>query len=522
MPGISTDHLFQLIKTLSKSEKRSFKLYVSRNQSPEDLKFIQLFDVLDKQSDYNEPQLFKKIPGIKKEQLSNLKAHLYKQLLTSLRLLHKQRNADIDIREHIDYARVLYNKGLYLQSLRILDKAKGMARLTHEYLLLLEIIEFEKLIESRHITRSLENRADELAAEARRLNHQIQQTNQLSNLALRLYGLYLKVGHARNEKDYFMIREFFDSNLPDIADSQLGFFEKVYLFQSYCWYNYIVQDLLMYYRYAQKWVGLFETEPHMQQNDPTLYMKGMHNLLTALFTLMSYERFCLALNDLEQFVASRYEDFDENARTLSFLYLSTARLNKHFIEGSFSEGIKLIPELEKQISHYELTLDQHRVLVFYYKIACLYFGNGEFGNAIDYLNKIINLKVGNLRSDIQCFARILHLISHYELRHYNLFEYLIKSVYRFLIKNEDMSQMIGEILKFLRKNLNERPQDLKPAFAQLKNRLEISAQNPYEKRNFLYLDIVSWLESKIENQPVQKVMQEKFKNRSQPNTNPPA
>ncbi len=58
-------------------------------------------------------------------------------------------------------------------------------------------------------------------------------------------------------------------------------------------------------------------------------------------------------------------------------------------------------------------MDQHRVLVFYYKIACLYFGSGDNNNAIVYLNKIIQLRIGNLRADIQCFARILHLIAHY-------------------------------------------------------------------------------------------------------------
>src|SRR5947209_8423255 len=38
MPNRSTDALFQLIHTMEKSEKRNFKLYVTRNSSTEDLK----------------------------------------------------------------------------------------------------------------------------------------------------------------------------------------------------------------------------------------------------------------------------------------------------------------------------------------------------------------------------------------------------------------------------------------------------------------------------------------------------
>ena len=54
MPNRSTDALFQLIKSLEKSEKRNFKLYVQRNSSSENLKIVQLFDALDKMDSYDD------------------------------------------------------------------------------------------------------------------------------------------------------------------------------------------------------------------------------------------------------------------------------------------------------------------------------------------------------------------------------------------------------------------------------------------------------------------------------------
>jgi hypothetical protein len=36
-------------------------------------------------------------------------------------------------------------------------------------------------------------------------------------------------------------------------------------------------------------------------------------------------------------------------------------------------------------------------------------------------------------------------------------------------------------------------------------------KNTYEKRAFLYLDIISWLESKIENRRISDIMREKAK-----------
>ena len=151
------DALFILIKTLTKAEKRNFQLAFNKNNTKEDVLFIQLFNTLDKLKEYDEELILRKIPAIKKQQLSNVKAHLYKQLLTTLRLLYKQKDPLIDLREQLDYARVLYSKGLYNQSLKLLSRAKSMAIEQEEVMLSYEIIEFEKLIESRHITRLSSN-----------------------------------------------------------------------------------------------------------------------------------------------------------------------------------------------------------------------------------------------------------------------------------------------------------------------------------------------------------------------------
>src|SRR4030095_592699 len=111
MPNRSTDALFQLIKSLEKSEKRNFKLYVKRNSATESSKTIQVFDALDKMDNYDEQLLLKKNKGIKKQQLSNLKAYLYKQILSSLRQIKDSDNVDMLLHEQMDYARILYNKG---------------------------------------------------------------------------------------------------------------------------------------------------------------------------------------------------------------------------------------------------------------------------------------------------------------------------------------------------------------------------------------------------------------------------
>jgi hypothetical protein len=159
------DNLFQLIKSLTKSEKRQFKLYVGRMGSNNNAKFLSLFNFLDKLDKYSEKAIL--VKGIvTKQQLSNLKAHLYKQILISLRLNPIHQNIRIQIREQMDFATILYQKGLYKLSLKILDKAKALALKNEEKYAAFDIVEFEKLIESQYITRSLSNRAQELISQA--------------------------------------------------------------------------------------------------------------------------------------------------------------------------------------------------------------------------------------------------------------------------------------------------------------------------------------------------------------------
>jgi hypothetical protein len=105
-----------------------FVFFVKRNQQANaEILFLQLFDILERTGEYDEDYILKRIEGIKKSQLSNLKAHLYKQLLTSLRLLNRNKDEEILLRENLDYARILYNKGLYRQALDVLDKVKKRA-----------------------------------------------------------------------------------------------------------------------------------------------------------------------------------------------------------------------------------------------------------------------------------------------------------------------------------------------------------------------------------------------------------
>lgn len=509
MSNRSADTLLQLVHSLEKAEKRNFKLYIKRSSAKEDLKIIQLFDALDKLPEYDEKLLLKKLPAVQKPQLANLKAHLYRELLASLRILKSTESIDLQLHEQLDYARILYNKGLYLQSLKILEKVKDLARQYHQESFLIQVISLEKKIETLHITRSLDDTADRITREADEVNRQRGMITKLSNLALQLYNWYVKNGHARNEKDEKGVKQFFKKNLPADTTELSGFYEQLYLCQSYCWFAFVRQDFLMYYRYSRKWVALFEKEPLMITVETGHYIKGMHNLLTASFDLRNYKKFDQYLSRFEDFAGTTAANQHHNFRMQTFVYITSAKINGHLMKGSFSEGLKLVPAIEKGLKQFASFIDRHRVLVIHYKMAMLYFGNGDYDASIDYLRKIINGPV-DLRIDLQCYARLLHLMAHYELGNDSIIESQIKSVYRFMSKMENLTVVEEEMFIFLRNNFYISSRKIKPALEAFLQRVKKFEKNRFETRAFAYLDVVSWVESKVHEKPMGLVIREKY------------
>jgi hypothetical protein len=491
MTNAQKDPLFVLVKSLSKSEKRQFKLYVGRLGVNVDAKFLALFNLLDRMKGYDE-EIILNSGIVKKSQLSNLKAHLYKQILVSLRMNPVNQNVRIQLREQLDFATILYQKGLYRQSLKILDKVKAMAIEYEEKNIAYEIVELEKIIETQYITRSIGDRAQELSAQAQWLSELNEVTSKLSNLSLQLYSMMLKMGYVRSDEDLRAVTTYFEAHLPQYTLDQLGFREKLWLYKAHLWYSFLGQDFLSAYKYASKWVDLFYEDRDMINQHPVFFLKGNNYLLESLFFVKYSSQFRTVLQRMEEVIAGPDFPGNDNVTSLGFLYVNANKINLHFLEGTFEKGLYLVKIIEYGINKHRDRLDQHHIMLFYYKIACLYFGIGDHKTCIQYLKKVIQNKTMKVREDLMCFARVLSLVAHYEAGMDYHLEIQLKSTYKFLLK-------MGSIY----------PQDLRAVFQELYDRLKVYEDHPYEKRAFLYLDILSWLESHLKGRPVAEIIREK-------------
>ncbi|MFQ3575023.1 MAG: hypothetical protein SNJ77_01170 [Cytophagales bacterium] len=511
MARVKSRNLYDLIKSLDRNEKRYVKLILQQTGDSDDKKVLILFDLINKQDEFDEDKILQKAPMLKPDQLSNLKAYLYNKILQGIRAYNLNHLPDIKIRELIDFAEILFSRRLFSQGMECLKSAKKLS-IEHENLeLQLEIIKLEKSVLMATIDHDNVNKVDRIVDEVDSINKRLNLINAFSNLYIKLNALYTKLGYVRNEDDYLKVKEFYFSNMPFFKESNLANKEKVYLYRLELAYYLFIQDFESGYVYAKKLVETIESHPTLIQSDPENYARALNSLLSSQYKMFRYDEFLVTKKKLEGLSSSKSVEYSENLRVMLLKYHFIHEINYYFMTGHFQQGVQqLIDNKEAEIEELIKSIDKHSLIIFYYKIASLYVGAGQFNKAIKWLNKIINTPNDDLREDIHCFARMLNLICHFELGNYDVISYYIRSTYRFLLKKDDLHMFQKYILGFLR-TLKRIPStdELHFKFNLLKEQLTPLVNSRYEKRAFVYFDILSWLNSKLSGKTVQEVIEEK-------------
>jgi len=459
--------------------------------------YQELYNYVVKHGTFDEEDILRKLPNIKKSQLSNLKANLYKQVLRSLRDIHKEGYLEIKAREHFDFAKVLYAKGQYNASLEMLAKVKKLARRTQKLPLEYLAHSFEKHIESQHVTGSMSPKAIVLVDESRAMISELQLTDQLANLSLLMYGKYLQLGVVRSEVEQKELTDFVQEHVPaGLQQHKLSFYQQLYLYQAYVWYYIMLQNFAKYYQYAQRWTNLFEANPEMTQIETVTYIKGIHNVLNALYLSDKAKRFEVTLQKFSRFNEDNQYDLSINELSQYNLFKYIHVLNLVFFKANYQEGVAQADAIAELLRQQPTTWDLNRRIVFHYKLACVYFGAADYDSTITHLNHITNTHTPGLKEDVQCFARILKLITHFDIGDDQLVSYDVRSVFRFLLKMKELQAVQLEILKFIRKIPSILPANINEEFETLRRKLIPLEQDMLQRRPFLYLDIISWLDSK--------------------------
>lgn len=79
-----------------------------------------------------------------------------------------------------------------------------------------------------------------------------------------------------------------------------------------------------------------------------------------------------------------------------------------------------------------------------------------------------------------------------------------------MAKMKNLTVIEEEMFKFLRKSFHVPRQSLKPELEKFLNAIKKFEKSRFETRAFAYLDIVSWVESKLYDKSISQIIREKY------------
>lgn len=501
--------LFELIQSLTKSEKRSFKLYAKRSGGATETKYTKLFDIMEKMEVYDEKQILKKLPDTSKTQFANLKSHLYTQILGSLRLSSLKHDIDIDLREQLDFIRVLYKKGLYHQSLRLLNRAKNVTGDYRKDLFQLALLDYEKQIRSQQVFELEEEQAFDIDLQTDRAMKRFINVQKFFTLATRLKARFVQHGMVKSDRELNNLKALFYTNLPDFKEEELAFNEKFYLYRAYYWFSYLTYDFEDCVTYAEKWVDIFH-ETGLDKKRRAAYLKGLNRLLQSAFRVNSLTKFDQYYKLLTKFEETEGPTLASNTQVLLVKYKAIQTFNYVFLTTKFSQNLEQVQAVMKQIEKNKKFIDKHNMVVIYYKASVFFFAMKRYNDARFYLNKLLNDN-DRLRSDLKGYARILSIIIDYDTGEEQYFEQKLKAAYDYIVYEENLGKVQQVFLDFLGKIGTIYPQDLKKGFMSLKSEIEKVNDGDFSRKTLLYFDLMSWIDSKIEGRDFADMVREKNK-----------
>ena len=110
---------------------------------------------------------------------------------------------------------------------------------------------------------------------------------------------------------------------------------------------------------------------------------------------------------------------------------------------------------------------------------------------------------------MQIFARILKLTSLFELQETEYIFENIRSVYSYIARNKQLNMFQIEIMNFLRVCARLPTTSIRNEMIQFREALQHVALNKFEQRPFFYFDVISWLDSKLNNKSISEVIGER-------------
>lgn len=505
--------LYYLIKSLTKAEKSYFRKFASRHIIGNKNKYLRLYEEIsniNSSAEYDENDIKAKFPKEKFiESFPVIKNYLFEIIMKSLNSFYSDSTADFQIKSNVRNIEILYKKALYDKCKKMLNKAFKQAYKYDNYIQILELIKLKKNLihEGAYGSNEYENLEKAYREEKDILNiiHNLNEYRLLSYKARSIMNLNTKNETKKNQK-------FQELNLHPLLLSHSCALSFPALISFYHVKAFIYEHMNEPKKVLEcrlKLVKLMESQPERIKDNPTNYVVLLYNLIYTCSSLKIYQEFNRYLLKLRS-VENEYPDkISENLKILIFMGPYNSELRMYCETGQFEKGYEKLGAVERGLNRYEGKINKTDENYCYYLMAYINFGLKKYDESLRWINKILNDRTNAPENSMVVNSKILSLIIHYELENFDYLEYLIKSTYRYLKKIIKINKTQKLIINFLRKIPDAASRnEVATLFTEAKDKMiEI-----YKARNNeeLSLDLVSWLESKIDKRNFSDIVRKKY------------
>lgn len=498
--------LFDLVKSLTKSEKRQFKLFASRHATGDRTKYVLLFDALDRQSAYDEEGLLSGSPSLRSVDLRSMKNHLYNLILRSLRSLPVRQATAIGVGHRIEEAVLLMRKGLYGQAARLLAKAKQVAH-EHDHLLrYLEIVFLESELKVRLERTNTIGRHRELFAQTLDTLDKLRENAEYYDLFMQIHYLQLEARLYDVSDGRTNLERLIGHPLLREEASQTTFYAAMQYHEVHLRDASLRGDQTKSFEYARRKLDLFDANPSKRAANLYEYIYTCGFYLIMCVKLRKYDEFDTRLELLKGFEGAagpRRVDLQMNVAYAELAYLMK--------RCRFDRAREMVPRIDAMLSNAEGRVEQAAVMSFHAAFATLYLFMGDMRELLLQIGRIRQNRAIPGHPYFEEFARLLSLIAYFELGDDRALDSGIRSTYRYLAGRNRLGEFQRVVLRFLKRlpAVTNRQSLLRELVRFREELLALSDREGSETPMLSQIKLVHWLESKIEGRPFADLLRER-------------
>jgi len=504
--------LFDLIHSLTKSEKRYFKLLSSRHAIGGENNYIVLFDAIDKQSVYDEDKLFKSFKGEAfLNRFSITKKRLYDHILSSLDAFHRINSTEAQLHKMLHSFDILFEKSLYDQSRRVLRSAEKLAEKNEMHEILLLIVKKErKLIETEGNELASNDRINQISIKLNNSTDSILLLERIWKVKSQLFVLLSKKGIARNQEEIQAFSSICEPILKELnVDFKLSIEIQYLLFHTLSAYYYAVGDMENSFKQLRSNLALFEKEKGLISIEANKQVSVFTNAIYVADRLGFHKESTKYLTQLKKFANSIEPNEDLTIKLFSSI--SSIEFSLFIRKGDFEGAKKIAEKVETQLIQFDAKITPLRKAFLEFKMAVTAFGSQDYSKALQWVNQILNNAELDKTEDIVGFTQLLDLLIHIELNHDKLLPYSLKSTMRFFKTRNRLYDFEKMFLQFIGKLIKcEDRFEIESLWEELYNDLATITDNTFESIVLEYFDFKSWAESKHTQKSFNIVIQEKY------------